>query len=93
MSALEDWETRLRQQTADALENPTTWHAYAALGPMTVLGEMLNELVQEGVLSKERAARVVTRFDEVVATWAEMSEKAASLTWPARRAIREKIGG
>ena len=92
MGNLEDWEEQLRRQTADALECPTTWHAYAALGPMAVLGELLNELVQDGVLPKERAARVVKRFDEVVAAWTEMSEKAASQTWAARRAIREKIG-
>ena len=60
--------------------------------PFAVVGELLDELVQEGVLPKERASRILERFDQVLEAWSRCSMKAAGGVRPVRDALRSSVG-
>lgn len=54
---------------ASALENPSFWHAMTVSASMSVMAELIAELVDEGVLKPARAKALMERFDAALDGW------------------------
>ena len=85
-------EDREASSNVNARERPAYWHTLAMLTPMSVLAELISELVEEGVLKPERANRLMERFDHALGSWNGLAPiMTAKEIGPPRRRIEKAL--
>ncbi|WP_127088360.1 hypothetical protein [Aquabacter cavernae] len=90
---MDEEDARIAHANANALEEPAFWHALAVLTPMSVMAELIAELIEEGVLKPERAKRLMERFDFALASWDGLAPvMTMKEVGPPRARIRRALG-